>query len=153
MDELVSKLKRICELIVKDPSLMARDGKTFCNFGTNLICSHMGYTGFGDLLANDIYDKAAREWSRTTAQWASEYANSGKLAISAQKGPIHGHVAVLFPGPMQMSPKWKEEVPLIANVGAINGIMGVSAAFRTKPDYFVLKQNEKMLEVPETKKD
>lgn len=98
----------------------------------------MGYSGFAGLLANEIFEKMVREWKKVPPAWACEFANTGGLAIAAVKGHQHGHVAVVFPGATTIySGKWKEEAPLVANVGQTCGIMGANYAFKEKPSYFI----------------
>ena len=154
MDELVAKLKRICEMIVKDKSVQPKDGKTHCDWALNLICSHMGCSRFSDpdLLANKIYDILESEWAKVDASWAREFAMSGGLAVAAQKGKPHGHVAVVYPGPMVYSGKWKSWCPTIANVGRTCEITGANNGFVNKPDYFVFKTVQEMHEVREKPK-
>jgi hypothetical protein len=52
----------------------------------------------------------------------------------------HGHVAVVYPAPMQRSGSWNKTVPMLANIGKKNGLMRASQAFPLEPDYFVLKE-------------
>lgn len=141
MDELVKKLKKTCEEIVNDPSLEPVGSTTKCNIAVHRICRIMGFPLFSDRgwLANEIYDYCKKNCTQVERKWASEFANSGGIALAAQYGQHHGHVAILYPGPMVYSGKWKMEVPLVANVGNKNGIMGVNYAFNKEPDYFVLE--------------
>ena len=139
MNENVKKLKRICDSIVKDESLWPKNGLTFCNFAVNLICQHMGYTGFADMVANQIYDKCLKVHTETSAAWAEEYANSGEIAVAAQRADPYGHVAVIYPGDGVFSGKWRTQVPLCANVGITCGVVWVNYAFKTPPKYFAIK--------------
>lgn len=139
MDEKAQKLKRICDAIVKDESLWPKKGATFCNFGLNLICQHMEYTGFSDMVANEIYDKCVKVHAEISASWAEEYAKSGELAIAAQRGDPHGHCAVIYPDDGVFSGKWRMQVPLCANIGITCGVMGANYAFKTPPKYFAIK--------------
>ncbi len=52
----------------------------------------------------------------------------------------HGHVASVHPAPIQYSASWDKKVPMVANVGAKNGLMRASQAFPVEPDYFLLKK-------------
>lgn len=149
MDELVTKLKRICDAVVKAPTLQAKDGFTYCNMAVQLICKHMGYDGFEGLLANQIYEKCDTEFKKVDPKWAAEFAATGGVAIAAVRGSPHGHVAVVYPGPTTYSNKWKQEVPLVANVGKTNGVIGANWSFREKPSYYLIvpKTVEEMHEV------
>ena len=138
VDERIQKLKRICDIVVKDGSLWPRDGKTFCNFSVNLICSHMGYTGFKGMVANEIYDFCLKNHQVLASNWVEEYALGGGLAVAAQRGDPHGHVAVVAPHEGVFSGKWRKRVPIIANVGLTCGLMGVNYGFKTEPTYFAI---------------
>lgn len=138
MDELVIKLRKVCEAVVKSDTMLPRDGKTFCNLACQLICLHMGYKKFEGLLANQIYEVCSKEWKKVDPKWAMEYAVGGGLAIAALRGSPHGHVAMLVPETTMMySGKWKQDCPFVANVGKRNGIMGSNWAFEKIPDYFI----------------
>ena len=98
-------------------------------------------------LANDMYDIMASspEFTKDSEERAHQHAEKGGLAIAAKKYPVHGHVAVVFPGPMIYSGSWKRSVPMVANCGKTNGIMPCSMAFSVKdgpPDYFLWKVGE-----------
>jgi len=61
--------------------------------------------------------------------------------IVKMKRLAHGHVAVVYPAPVQRSGSWNKMVPMLANIGKTNGLMRTSQAFPVEPDYFVLKAN------------
>ena len=149
MDETPKRLKRICDSVVADPYLVAVDQgdklKTFCNLSVYRICRQFASNNdFDGLLANQIFDYCATsdKWAKVDGPWAAEFAQSGGLAIAAQKEKGHGHCAVVYPAPMIRSPSWGKDVPVIANVGKTNGIMACSRGFKTEPSYFVLKLKE-----------
>ena len=139
----MKRLITICEEIVADPQLRPRKvGEiitTYCNVAVRRIAVEMGYTGFASsMTANDMIAHMRQHWLRTTAEDARTQACAGKLAIAAQTGTQHGHVAVIYPDVMGYSESWKKLVPMIANVGKTNGILRTSQAFMTEPDYYVL---------------
>ncbi len=144
--EAAAAIKEACEAVVADPQLkplMDEHGnaiKTFCNIAVVRVCVAAGYVGFEGKLANDIYQHcvSAKEWSPVTASQAAIAAQQGVLTIAAQPGKPHGHVAVVFPqGGLVYSGKWQTDAPIIANVGAKNGLMGANWAFATQPAYFI----------------
>lgn len=145
-------LLEICKRVVRDPKYQPedvdKDGDldTKCNFAVWDICAEMGYSKFKDLklVANQIFEHLITlpEWSLVDGLRAQIQANQNKLAIAAQRGDPHGHVAVVAPGDMEMvkSAKWNKKVPLVANVGPKQrmGIMGSNFAFGSEPNYFIL---------------
>lgn len=139
-------LRKTCEAVVNDPAFKKRDvtgdGKdeTFCNQAAHAIASDFGCDAFDKKLANEIVKlmKESDEWSPCSSEKACKLAQLGHLVVAAQfnaQGP--GHVAVVYPGPMLFSGKWNKKVPMVANVGKTNGIMGVNFAFASEPEYFL----------------
>lgn len=116
---------------------------TWCNKGCRLIAEEMGCFLFKENhTANEMYDimDASPDFTKDTGERAVEHAKKGGLAIAAKKYRGHGHVAVVFPGPMVYSGSWKKSIPLIANIGKSNGVMAASLAFSVsegEPTYFL----------------
>ena len=135
------KLRDVCDRIMANPKLQPHDGKTFCSLAVTWICEEYDITEFEGLLANQIYDILAsgRNWREVDGEVANKIANNGKIAIAAQKGRPHGHVAVVYPGAMVWSTKWGREAPVLANVGKRNGVLGANWAFAKEPEYFAQK--------------
>lgn len=131
------QLQTLCESVVADQSLQPKDGKTFCNIGLHRIAKEFGVVYFAGKLANDICDILEKTWTLVDGTRANEHANSGKLAIAGLKAKPHGHVAVVFPGAMVYSGKWKKECPVLANVGVRNAISGANYCFPTEPQYYI----------------
>ena len=134
----LQNLMYICQKVVNDPDLLARDGKTFCNIAVNRICIFLGYDGFSGLIANKIYEKCAGTpvWLQVSEYEAHQGALEGELIVATIKGIPNGHCAVVYPGErMIYSGKWKLYCPQVANVGKTNGIMGASWAFKERPLY------------------
>jgi len=125
---------------------------TMCNWGVNKICETMGYHGFKNpgnrikpvMLANEMHDFMLKEnikWIRDSPVKAVGHAKKNCIAIASSKGKKHGHVAVVYPGPLVYSNKWNKEVPLVANIGKLNGILGANWAFNNEPDFFLLVES------------
>lgn len=136
-------LRRFLDGMVKDPSLKAKaDGTTFCNQAVQQVCHLECYKEFDGLLANEIIEKmnGSSEWLNVRSIQASDWAQRGGIGVAALPGTPHGHVAVLYPGPMQTSGSLGRDVPIVANVGKKNAVMKVSAAFPVKngePGYWI----------------
>jgi hypothetical protein len=115
----------------------AEGSMTKCNWGLNHIALGMDCLDF-DGLAPGIGDKDAlnatcmvrrarelcmskpQEWREDSWERAVAHAMKGGLAFigeEAQPGEAHGHVATVAPRPMQRSPSWMTDVPVVANVG------------------------------------
>lgn len=141
------KLTDVCREVVFDPVMAAREGMTFCNIALNRICLGVwGYPGFHDpkneaILANDIHVKLNKDpdWHKDSPEKAQDHANEGKMAVAAWKNPQgHGHVAVVHPGMLFPSAKWKgRNAPLVANVGKHNDIDHANFFFVEEPEYFL----------------
>jgi hypothetical protein len=122
--------------IVKNPAFQPRNGSTFCNFATQLIAEGIfGTDSLNGLTANQIHAKISKEWRKVSAEDAVNFAKHS-FVIASQAGEKHGHVATVLPLPMVSSGKWGPAVPVCANVGVKNGIMGVNFAFSSEPEYF-----------------
>ncbi len=143
----MSKLMDIATKVVNDPKYAMRDvtgdgiPETFCNIALNRIAKEaFGYTGFENKMANAIYAmlKEGGPWKSVTGEQAAQMAGQNALVVAAQPAKAHGHVAVIVPEKMAFSGKWKKMVPVCANVGKKNGIMGVNFAFGEEPEYFAL---------------
>ena len=146
----LDKLKFYGEKIVRDPDLLAHDitgdgkNETFCNIAfARIAFGTMGYESFHELTANQIYDHLWQLWDPILPDQAHKLAEDGFFVAAARKDKPHGHVAVVAPGPMVYSGKWKIEVPLVYNVGgnkkngeSMNGIIGANYAFANPPDFF-----------------
>lgn len=136
-------LKESCDSALAAPELtpcLGSDGKlrTFCNLAVARICAEMGYSGFAGLTANEITRKCRREWLSVSGRDAFRLAAKDALCVAALELPRHGHAAVVYPAQaMADSPSWRKAVPLLANVGRVNGIMRASQCFPSEPEYFV----------------
>lgn len=126
-------LKAVCDSVVADPSLAPHDGKTFCNVASRKIAEGMGYFGItSNMLANDLilFLASAPGWAEGTLASAHAYALNGGLAFIALSEAPHGHIAAVYPAPMQESGTWGGPVPMLANVGRTIGVMKLSAVFK-----------------------
>lgn len=129
----IEKLKAICDKTVLDHGLAPHDGKTYCNVACRQISEGMGYAGISDkLLANDIITllSTAENWKEVSVVHAHAHALLGGLAFVAVSEKPHGHIAAVYPAPMQDSGSWGAKVPMLANVGKTNGVMKLSGVFR-----------------------
>lgn len=124
-------LKAICDRVVTDPELAPRDGKTYCNVASHRIAIAMGFQ-MEMMLANAMIEYLAKDpaWKEASLDGAGEHGLSGRLAFVALSEEPHGHIAALYPAPPAESSSWGQKVPIIANVGKVNGIMRLSGAFK-----------------------
>lgn len=165
-------LDRILALDSLKPEDTDHDGdidKTKCNFGVQMAAEEIGYAG--KLLkkrANDILafieaeakkhkawaawnekkegpEPPEGEWCEAVGVDANIAANLGVFCIAGSYGKPSGHVATLYPGAMLWSTKWKTEVPVVANIGQRNGVMGANWAFKEPPRYFICRVSFKSL--------
>ena len=149
-----------CQKITNDPELLPEDKegrkqgapgfdgkivKTYCNISVQRICRGLGYDKLDGMLANQMHEYLSKNWiipagdKKDKMLAAYNAGKIGDLAILAQKGNEHGHVAIVAPRePMLFSGKWGLYVPQVANVGKTNGFMGANWAFPEVPDVFVL---------------
>ena len=150
----LERLKFFGDKITRDPELLAKTIKdssgsiirvdSFCNIAfARIAFGTMGYESFHELTANQIYDHLWQLWDPILPDQAHKLAEDGFFVAAARKDKPHGHVAVVAPGPMVYSGKWKIEVPLVYNVGgnkkngeSMNGIIGANYAFANPPDFF-----------------
>ena len=144
-----TKLMDLCDSVLIDPDLIPRDGKTYCNTAAYKICFNYGYDLYDPnrkdlMMANEIEAWVRSNWAKITGLKANRLANEGKIAMAAQKGTPHGHIAIIYPGAMVYSGKWAKEVPVVANVGARNGVMGCNYAFKTEPAYYTDPKNNEV---------
>lgn len=132
-------VKEACEKHLLSADLIARDGKTFCNFFVQRVANDLGCRELDNRTANQIYDyvSAATFWIKISAKMALDKAKEGFLVIACCKGDPHGHAAVVYPSMLVFSGKWGAYVPQVANVGKKNGVMGANFAFEDPPHYFL----------------
>ncbi len=148
----VKKLEKLCheavqkpewQPIVDNPNTPMNERKTFCNMGVNYIATGMGWTGFKNMLANEIvkFMETSNMWERVSLAVAQDSANAGWLVILGIIDIPHGHVAVVMPGQGVKSSKWLDTAPLIANIGTENTCEKTANwIFTIKPRAWRLKQ-------------
>jgi hypothetical protein len=134
-------LHQLASAVVDNPAFQPRDGLTFCNFALDLILR----IGWGKMhatgkRANDIYDVMKKEWEQIIDFTPYSHIDPKQPIVAAQFNPTgSGHVALVLPGERWMfSGKWDKQVPVVANIGRKNGIMGVNWAFSVEPEYFTV---------------
>lgn len=138
MNDKATRLKALCDRAVKK---YTPDGDvTYCNSAVNFICVELGYKGFRGLVANEMVDvmRKSPDFALVTPDDAQKLANDGRLVIAGIKEDEHGHVAVCYPGgEVTRSGKWRENAPLIANVGKTNGVFNANWGFGLEaPKYY-----------------
>lgn len=152
----LKRLRDACIEVVSGKAYLSRDvtgdGKpeTFCNKAVQYVAEAMGCGLFmGDLLANQMHElmNSHTEFDSVSGQDAVRLANKGCLVIASRKAQGHGHVSVVFPGPMEFSASLQKDVPLVAHVGKPpNGIKRMSLAFNVgdgvEPEYFWWRPSE-----------
>ena len=112
--------------------------ETYCNLALFEIMRGMGCPDFEYRMASEIVkDVLAGEikgWSVCSWARAVDVARLGNVAVMGWANPDgagHGHVASLAPKPIQKSPSWGVDVPILANVGRPpNGLRLASACFK-----------------------
>lgn len=153
MDKIIADDVRLaCHKVLSDRSLLSRDNITYCNVGFVRILMELNSKNlhyFVDdrtkkpFLANAIIDILDKNFK--TIDFKTLLENilfSNIIYVAGLKGVGHGHVAVVYPMPgFVYSSKFKTLVPLVANVGKINGIMGLNYAFSEMPKIYVIKES------------
>lgn len=144
-------LKDFCdEAIAKFPPLVdAETGQikyTYCNVGVDYIARRMGCDDFhgpaGVFLADKICNILSKGWINITSDDAFSLAKQGTLIVaglsSKELRATHGHVTIVYPAEnMLYSGSWKKLVPMLANVGKINGVLKASQCFPIEPKYYL----------------
>ena len=136
------RLKEILDHVRGQGDLVAKNGITYCNIALNRV---LGFCDMDKLmaksgepmLANDMCDhfRDSSDWQKIDGYSATSRAMQGILVIACQKGPRHGHVAPVYPSPMEYSASWQKEVPILSNVGKDNVLQRASKCFQTEPTH------------------
>ena len=147
------QLLALCKSVVNNPDFQPSGGVTYCNLAViSILNQAVNVHTFDGMLANGICNALAKNssWITCTATEAQNAANSGGIVIAAATSAMisswsdtteyHGHVAVVCPGKMVLSSHWDGYAPLIANVGATNGIMGANWAFIHQPLFYLYQE-------------
>ena len=147
-------LKAACDSVINNPALAPGNGKTHCNAGALETAQAMDCHEFDveegaePLIADEMYtimsmNKSSR-WTKVDGATAVEHALAGGLGYAAlPSGRLHeehGHIATIYPTPMEFSGSLGKEVPVVANVGVTDAEEKESLAFPVKygePDYFI----------------
>ncbi len=147
-------LRNACDQITHDPALAPERNnvgaivKTHCNEGAQRVANALGCKELDGLMADGQYkimdENRSGNWLKVIGSTASLQAQMGGLAFaamtSAQLGEQHGHIAAIYPAPMEKSGSLGHPVPLVANVGKTNAEEKEGAAFpvaKGEADYFV----------------
>ena len=137
------RLRELIDAAMAKPEFQPKDGVTYCNLGLIQIAENYDISVFRGMMANQICDYLEKNWRRIGGDAANKLANAGFICIAAQKGKVHGHVALVYPGAMVYSTKWGHDTPVVGNVGKRNGVMGANFAFATEPDFFTQHQDDR----------
>lgn len=138
------QLRNLCEGVVVNPRfqpnwIIRTDLlETYCNYALWLIARTFGCVINGT--ANQITRliELSPEWREVFFLEAHELAQEGHLVVTARTAFLHGHVAVIYPADeMGKSGKWNVKVPIVANVGNDNKLVGLNWVFRDIPKIYV----------------
>lgn len=150
----VETLRAACDDILRDKNLKpVKDSegnivKTFCNEGAMYVARSMGCYELDSLMADDQYKvmskNVSKRWAKVAGMTSAAHANFGGLAFAAMTSEMlkefHGHIAAIYPAPMEFSESLQKAVPVVANVGKSNLKEKESMAFpvaQGEPDYFI----------------
>ena len=137
----INKIRLACHKILAVPTLLP-DDKTYCNIGTFMILRELGiHNDFvkdnSIKLANEMYDVLKEKYTKVSLDRVFKDILTGKVFVACLHGKPHGHIALIYPHSTQVySIKWNVSVPLCANFGRENGVMGLNWAFSELPDLF-----------------
>jgi hypothetical protein len=143
-----TRLKEILDRVRQQPDLAPRkDGTTFCNIALDRILGLYGAARMTapknvPLMANDMVDFMRNNpqlWVPVNGDVACARASQGVLVVAAQQADGHGHVAAVYPAPMEYSGSWNKEVPMLNNIGKKNAVMRASMCFHAEPEYFSVR--------------
>jgi len=134
--------------------------KTYCNLAVYQFCQylHLPKEIFYNkkkkriMTANEMYDFAKEkndcflDISKLINISFTNVCNyvithTDRIIFAIIKQNPHGHIAPIFPNEeIKFSAKWNCLVPMVANVGKEQNIMGLNYAFADKPDFFEYKE-------------
>lgn len=142
-------IKIFLQAMTQAPDFQPGEGVTHCNQAARKAAQFFGCHEFDDpaMLADDMIStmesNASGKWQVNDGPRAVLQALNCGLAFAAmtskELGEAHGHIAVIAPLTPQYSGSLGRDVPMIANVGARNGMIKVSEAFpvaKGEPRYF-----------------
>jgi len=137
----INRIRIACHKILAIPTLLP-DDKTYCNIGTFMILRELGlHNDFvkdkSIMLANEMYEMLKEKYVRVPIERVFKDLLSGKVFVACLPNKPHGHIAIIYPHDTKVfSLKWNISVPLCANIGKENGIIGLNWAFAEMPDLF-----------------
>ena len=146
-------LKAACDSVIADPSLQPKKNaqgqiiETHCNMGAIKVANAMGCHELDNQMADQqhatMIANVSKLWTKVDGITATNYALAGGLAFasmsSTQLKEAHGHIATIYPAPMQFSGSLNKQVPMVSNVGVTDIEEKESMAFPVadgEPDYF-----------------
>lgn len=144
----VAYLKKRCEDAVTRKDWEPREGKTFCNIAAAWIANEYGCGGLSGLLANAQAEYLLNDvdgWEALDTDSAIRHSKAGALVFAVKQYDDHGHIATCYPISHSWSGSWNKNIPMVANVGRVNGIMPCSQAFPVRegePRYYLLRSSK-----------
>lgn len=143
-------LKAACDTAIKNPAFAPANGVTHCNEGAIFIANALGCHELDNLMADQQYKvmvvNKSGLWVKADGTAATVWALSGGLAFaimsSEQLEETHGHIATIYPAPMQFSGSLNKNVPVVANIGTNEAEEKDSMAFpvtKGEANYFIWK--------------
>jgi len=145
-----AEIQRACARSLANNRFAPANGVTWCNYATHAILAELGFADMvwdrakgQPLMANFMIDALSTACREVTFDEAFTKANKGALIVAGLKMPGHGHVAVVYPFPARFtSSKWgRADIPCVANIGVLNGVMPLNWAFGTLPRLWLVKDN------------
>ncbi len=143
--ENIIKIRLVCHQVLANPGYLATPGKTYCNIAFYEIMKkfnlHNHFFNTKEkriMMANEIMDSLINKFPKVHIEDVKQKIIEGKqIFVAGIKENPHGHITVIYPvKSFVYSAKWKLEVPLCANVGIENAIMGLNYAFKNIPLFF-----------------
>lgn len=146
--DAVNKIRLAIHKVLSLDKLLPKNNTTYCNVGLYYILKQLGFANDPNFIfiptkaphtANNIYLNLKKNFKNVSIQECIKNILTGNIYVSAKMGKEHGHVAIIYPSKTVVySNKWGINVPLVANIGYENGIMGLNYAFEDMPDIFYL---------------
>lgn len=141
-------LRDACAAAVSNPAFAPGNGVTHCNQAAQFIANAMGCTELDNKMADQqhaaMVANTSGRWTKVDGASATAFALLGGLGFasmsSAQLKEAHGHIAAIYPAPMQFSGSLNKNIPIVANVGVNESEEKESMAFPVamgEPDYFI----------------
>jgi hypothetical protein len=129
--------------VFSNPAFVAdkRTGLTFCNRAVREFIRLAVGLELPLQLANDMMENKHFLKLGKMAKVAQELVNNGNVVVAGLKAENHGHVAVVLPGPIKWSYKWKRETVCVMDIGKNHTMGGLASfAFPEPPDFYLIDE-------------